>query len=308
MFEWRSCRVAGVKWVTGMKNYSIWILEYGFTSTFPRGITLHGAFEESVHFSYGYALIKGAGVVAMVDVGFDNVAYGKELNDRFGVENWHSPGVVLGSCGVKPEDVTHVFVTHAHFDHFGGADHFSNAKFFIQERELSKWVWAMSLDRKLRWLTAAIDPADIMRSIGLAREGRLVCVEGVVEDVLPGIDLFPAHDTHTPGSQYVVVRNDGEKQSSDAWVLAGDLVYCFENLTGTDPNDPGYVPIGLAAGSQTNLLLTTHEMLAHVGDEAKRVIPVHEPRLRDVFPSRLSDLGLCIVEITLGDQQISRVG
>jgi len=70
-----------------MKRYSIWVLEYGFTSTFPRGIALHGAFNETIRFSYGYVLIKGNGVVAMVDVGFDNIAYGKELNDRFGVES-----------------------------------------------------------------------------------------------------------------------------------------------------------------------------------------------------------------------------
>lgn len=290
-----------------MKRYSIWVLEYGFTSKFPRGIALHGVFDETIRFSYGYVLIKGDGVVAMVDVGFDNVAYGKELNDRFGVENWHSPSEVLSSCGVTPEDVTHVFVTHAHFDHFGGADHFPNAKFFIQEKELSRWVWALSLDRKLRWLTAAIDPADIMRAIKLAREGRLVSVDGALQDVLPGIDLYPAHDTHTAGSQYILVRNDGEEQSSDAWVLAGDLVYCFENLTGNDPGDRSYVPIGLAAGSQTNLLLTTHEMLTHVGGEAERVIPVHEARLKDVFPSKLSAAGLQIVEIALGDGQVSQV-
>lgn len=290
-----------------MKRYSIWVLEYGFTSTFPRGIALHGAFDETIRFSYGYVLIKGDGIVAMVDVGFDNVAYGKELNDRFGVENWRSPSEVLSSCGVTPKDVTHVFVTHAHFDHFGGADHFPNAKFYIQENELSKWIWALSLDRKLRWLTAAIDPADIMRAVKLARDGRLVCVDGALEDVLPGIDLYPAHDTHTAGSQYVLVRNDGEKQSSDAWVLAGDLVYCFENLTGNDPGDRGYVPIGLAVGSQTNLLLTSQEMLTHVGGEAQRVIPVHEARLKDVFPSKMSAAGLQVVEVTLGDGQVSQV-
>jgi glyoxylase-like metal-dependent hydrolase (beta-lactamase superfamily II) len=291
-----------------MKTYSIWVLEYGFTSKFPRGITLHGAFDEVVRFSYGYALIKGNGVVAMVDVGFDNVAYGKVLNDRFGVENWHSPVEVLRSCGVAPGDVTHVFITHAHFDHFGGADHFPNARFYIQERELTKWVWAMSLDHKFRWLTAAIDPGDIMRSIRFAQEGRLVCVNGALEDVLPGVDLVPAFDTHTPGSQFVVVRNDGKKQSKDAWVLAGDLVYCLENVKGLDADDAGYVPIGLAAGSQTNLLLATHEMLARVGGEEERVIAVHEPRLKDIYPSRASELGLQIVEVALGSGQPSRVG
>lgn len=290
-----------------MGDYSIWVLEYGYTSEFPKGVVVHGAFNESVRFSYAYVLIKGNGYVAMVDVGFDNTAYGKELNDRFGVENWHSPRDVLAGCGVKPEDVTHVFITHAHFDHLGGADLFPNATFYIQEQELAKWVWAMALDRKFRWLTAAIDPSDIMRAVNLAREGRLVCVDGAREDVLPGIDLYPAHDTHTAGSQYVLIRNDGKRQSDDAWVLAGDLVYRFENLVGNEPDDPSYVPIGLAAGSQTNLLLTTHEMMGKVGHEATRVIPVHEARLKDTFPSRLTPVGLHITEVTLGKGQSSCV-
>ncbi len=290
-----------------MGIYSIWVLEYGYTSSFPKGVTLHGAFNESARFSYAYVLIKGPGVVAMVDVGFDNVAYGKELNDRFGVENWKSPRQVLGSCGVRPEDVTHVFVTHAHFDHLGAADHFPNATFYIQEKELTKWVWAMSLDRKFRWLTAAVDPGDIIRAINIARQGRLVCIDGACEDVLPGIDLHPAYDTHTAGSQYVLIRNDGSKASADSWILAGDLIYCFENLTGTDDSDPAYVPIGLAMGSQTNLLLIADEMVRKAGGEAKRVIPVHEARLKDAFPSRLTEDGLHITEISLGASQTSCV-
>lgn len=290
-----------------MGDYSIWVLEYGYTSVFPKGIAVHGAFGESIRFSYSYVLIKGNGHVAMVDVGYDNKAYGKELNDRFGVENWHSPRDVLAGCGVTPEDVTHVLVTHAHFDHFGGADHFPNATFYIQEKELTTWVWAMALDRKFRWLTAAIDANDVMRAVSLAREGRLVCVDGAREDVLPGIDLFPAHDTHTAGCQYVLVRNDGKRETSDGWILAGDLVYRFENLVGDDENDPSYQPIGLATGSQTNLLLATHEMLGKVGGEARRVIPVHEARLKDRFPSRRTPAGLHITEVTLGKGQASCV-
>jgi glyoxylase-like metal-dependent hydrolase (beta-lactamase superfamily II) len=292
-----------------MGDYSIWVLEYGYTTEFPKSVVINGAHNQgTLKFSYAYVLIKGRGCVAMVDVGFDNTAYGKELNDRFGVENWHSPHNVLSGCGVTPEDVTHVFVTHAHFDHFGGADLFPNATFFIQEQELAKWVWAMALDRRFRWLTAAIDPSDIMRAVNLARMGRLVCVEGVREDVLPGIDLYPAHDTHTAGSQYVLVRNDGKRQTQDGWILAGDLVYRLENLVGTEEGDPSYVPIGLATGSQTKLLLTTHEMLGKVGGEAKRVIPVHEARLKDIFPSRLTKAGLHITEVTLAADQSSCVG
>jgi glyoxylase-like metal-dependent hydrolase (beta-lactamase superfamily II) len=291
-----------------MSDYSIWVLEYGYTSEFPKSVLLDGAHNEgTVKFSYAYVLIKGKNCVAMVDVGYDNVAYGRELNDRFGVENWHSPQDVLAGCGVTPEDVTHVFITHAHFDHLGAADLFPNATFYIQQQELAKWVWAMALDRRFRWLTAAIDPSDIIRAVSLARAGRLVSVEGVRENVLPGIDLYPAFDTHTPGSQYVLVRNGGTQGTSDGWILAGDLVYRFDNLTGVDENDVSYTPIGLATGSKTNLLLAMDEMVGKVGGDPKRVIPVHEARLKDVYPSRRSANGLHITELALGSGHTSCV-
>lgn len=291
-----------------MGDYSIWVLEYAYSTYFPKSGVVYGAHNQgTIKLSYSYVLIKGRGHVAMVDVGYDNTAYGKVLNDRFGVENWHSPRDVLRGCGVTPEEVTHVFVTHAHFDHLGGADLFPNATFYIQENELAKWVWAMALDRRFRWLMGATDPHDIIRAVDLARKGQLVCVNGVQEDVLPGIDLYPAHDTHTAGSQYVLVRNDSKRQTADGWILAGDLVYQFENLVGTEQDDPCYLPVGLAYGSQTNLLLTTHEMIGKVGGETKRVIPVHEERLKDTFPSRLTSEGLRLIEVTLGDGQQSCV-
>ena len=66
----------------------------------------------------------------------------------------------------------------------------------------------------------------------------MIVVDGDRDDVLPGIDLRLAADTHTFGSMYVTVRNDGARESQDAWVFAGDNVYTYDNLTGLDPNDP----------------------------------------------------------------------
>jgi glyoxylase-like metal-dependent hydrolase (beta-lactamase superfamily II) len=223
------------------------------------------------------------------------------------VSNWHSPQEVLAECGVAPQDVTHVFITHAHFDHMGGIDLFPNATFFIQQRELAGWITTMALGRKFRSLMGGIDPSDILRLVELARDGRLVAVDGVRENILPHIDLHPAFDTHTPGSQYVVVRNSGDGESGDTWVLAGDLVYKHENLHGGDEADPFYVPVGLATGSQTKLVMTSDEMLQRVGGEITRVIPVHEDRLKEFFPSRQSERGLQIVELTLRKADASAV-
>ena len=84
-------------------------------------------------------------------------------------------------------------------------------------------------------------------------------------------------------------------------VKVSDNVYTYDNLTGLDPNDPYLVPIGLATGSQSNLLFSSAEMLKAVGGEHKRVIPVHEDRLKTVFPSRATAAGLHVVELALAD-------
>jgi len=69
----------------------------------------------------------------------------------------------------------------------------------------------------------------------------------------------------------------------------------------------GYVPVGLAVGSQENLVMATEAMMKSVGYEARRVIPVHEERLKDRFPSRITADGLRISEICLADGEKSRV-
>ena len=291
-----------------MSDYSIWVLEYAYVPKYHMSGIIYGAHNEGYRkLPYGYVLIKGKDRVAMVDVGFNNKDLGAKFGSMFGVENWHSPREILAQCDVTPEQVTDIFVTHAHFDHIGGTGDFPNATYYIQEQELSKWIWAMSLGRKFSFVTGAIDPADIMRMVSAAKDGRLVAVDGDRENVLPGIDLHPSFDSHTWGSMFVTVRNDGKAESADSWVFAGDLVYCMENLRGRNENDGMYIPVGLAVGSQMNLLMTTDRMLGMVGNDVRRVIPVHEERLKDMFPSRLNKEGLQVIVICMAKGDKSRV-
>lgn len=291
-----------------MANYSIWVMEYAHVLEQATSLFVYGAHNQGHRkMPYGYIVIKGRGQTAMVDVGYNHKAYGQVLADSYGVRNWQPPRAVLAECGVSPDEVSSVFITHAHFDHMGNIEEFPNATFYMQERELSKWVWSMSLERRFRWLMLGIDPADILRAVDLARQGRLVCVDGDREDVLPGIDLHAAFDTHTWGSMYVRVRNDLAVESADSWVFAGDLVYSHDNLRGTDASDPQYVPVGLATGSQFTLIMTSEEMVKKTGGDYSRVVPVHEERLKDIFPSRITKAGLRITELALADGEVSRV-
>jgi N-acyl homoserine lactone hydrolase len=291
-----------------MSAYSIWVMEYANVMQQANSMFIYGAHNQGYRkMPYGYIVIKGQGRTMMVDVGYNHEAYGKVLAASYGVEHWQPPHTVLAECGVTPAEVSTIFITHCHFDHMGNMDAFPNATFYIQERELSKWVWSMSLERRFRWLMLGIDPADIMRTVDLARQGRLVCVDGDRENVMPGIDLRAAFDTHTWGSMYVTVRNDLALTSADSWVFAGDLVYSHENLVGSDPADPQYIPIGFGMGSQFNLIMTSEEMIKRAGGDHQRVIPVHEEALRDLFPSRIAGTGLRITELALADGEQSRV-
>jgi len=292
-----------------MGDYSIWVLDYAAVNQFPQAVMLYGPWHSGIrNLPYAYALLKGKGEVILIDTGYDHKEYGKYLADLYGVSNYHGPAEVLAECGVTPADVTRVLITHAHFDHMGGLDLFPNATFYIQKRELDKWVWALTLGPEYRFLVGAADPADIMKATRLAREGRMVVVDGDAEDILPGIDLHLAADTHTYGSMYVTIRNDGARNSQDVWVFAGDNIYTYDNLTGLDKNDPQLVPIGLAVGSQSNLIFCSADMLKATGGEVKRVIPIHEDRLKETFPSRRTKADLHVVELALAKGEASRVG
>jgi hypothetical protein len=106
---------------------------------------------------------------------------------------------------------------------------------------------------------------------------------------------------------YVHVRNDGSANAANSWVFCGDLAYTMENLRGPDLADPQYIPIGLATGSQFNLIMTTEAMVKAVNGDCQRVIPVHEERLRDLYPSRITKTGLRITELALAEGEPSRV-
>jgi N-acyl homoserine lactone hydrolase len=294
-----------------MANYSIWVLEYAYVPNYHVSGIIYGYHNQGYRkLPYCYVLIKGKRHAAMVDVGYNHKEFGGYLGDKFGVINWHSPSEVLKECSLRPEDIDTVFVTHAHFDHFGNVDDFPKAKFYIQEREIAKWVWAMSLPERMQWMMVAIDPGDVLRGVELAKNKRLATVNGDLVNVLPGIDLHPAYDSHTFGSMWVEVRNDGKSTSQDTWVLAGDLIYVYENLSSSGDVvgvEKIYNPVGLAVGSQMNLVLATEAMMQAVNYEERRVIPVHEERLKEVFPSRITKDGLRISEICLADDEPSLV-
>lgn len=285
-------------------GYSIWVLEYSHVLEYPESGVIYGQHNKGHRkMPYGYVYLRGNGHHIMVDVGFNNSAYGAELGTRFGVTGWQSPTVVLDEVGVRPEDIDTVIVTHAHFDHFGNITAFPSATFYLQERELTQWVWALALPGNQQYISTGIDPDDVLRGVELAKNRRLRLVRGDVANILPGINLWAAHDTHTFGCMFVEVQaGEGEDES---FILAGDNVYAYENIEGID-GDGMIRPVGLSIDTSKGVR-TIAQMLDLVGGQTKRIIPVHENRLPDVFPSRGTDHGLHVTEVHRCEDQKSYV-
>lgn len=288
-----------------MGTHSIWVLEYSRSPVHPVSGVFYGAHNQgTMNLPFAYILIKSRDAVVLVDVGHDAADFGGKIANSIGVAGWTGPDIVLKECGVRPQDVTHVILTHAHFDHIGGLKFFPNAKIFIQKKELESWMWILAKGSRFRSLQAGLNPADILYLTQANIEGRLELVDGERENLLPGIHLYPAFDTHTAGSQYVVVQTG---QGHDKIVLSGDVVYTYKNLNGGDANDPCFVPPGLANGSQTRLIESAEEMLGMVGNDERRIIPMHEEQLSKLYPSRVTERALTLVEVCLADGEHSRV-
>ena len=266
-------------------------MEFAAVPNYPLSGLIYGMHNQGTRkLPYCYVVIKGQGQLAMVDVGYNHKALRRGAGQHVRRARLASAARSAGrnrhrSPRTSPTSSSRT----AHFDHMGNIEDFPNATFYMQERELSKWVWTMSLERRFRWLMLGIDPADIMRAVDLARQGRLVCVDGDRENVLPGVDLHAAFDTHTWGSH---VRDGPQRSRAEFPRQLGSSAATWpirtKTCAATIPTIPSTFPIGLATGSQFNVIMTAEKMVKSVGGDVNRVIPPHEERLKDLYPSRIT--------------------
>ncbi|HMA22374.1 MAG TPA: N-acyl homoserine lactonase family protein [Gemmatimonadaceae bacterium] len=207
-------------------------------------------------------LLKGSdGRNVLVDAGFHR--------DDF-VRRWHptdyaTPSDAVSRLGVQPDDVTDVIISHVHWDHLDGVDLFPKARVWIQREEFEH-----HLDSAGTVKDRAIDAGDAKVLAEIARQGRLMLIDGDAKEILPGITVYTG-GKHTYASQYASVRS-----SAGTVVVASDNAYLYENLA-------RHVPIAQTLDSISNL--AAQRRMQTIASDPRLIVPGHDPIVFERFPT-----------------------
>jgi len=212
-------------------------------------------------------LLKGStGKRVLIDSGF----YRQKFLDQWKPQNFRSPADAVAAAGVKPEDITDVIITHAHWDHVDGADLFPKATIWIQRDEYTYYTGEGWHARNTH---GGIDPDDMLALLKINTEGRLRFVNGDDQEILPGIRCYIG-GKHTWQSQYV-----GVQTAAGTAVFTSDNVYLYENL------DKG-APIAQTLDAASNL--KAQDRIRSLAASPSLIVPGHDPAVFERF-ERVAD-------------------
>lgn len=177
---------------------------------------LYDAFYENI--GIDPILIRSDNAIILLDAGL-----GQGLDTKKRNPNISNIVTNLEVFDLKPEDVTHVVLTHLHQDHTGGlayADSSSkivttlpNATIYVQKKE---WDFALEMiDEKNELADLTFDLDNLYRMVS---NGQIYFIEDDNFEIVPGVDAIRTGG-HTPGHQIVRIRDSGET----AYYL-GDLI------------------------------------------------------------------------------------
>lgn len=156
-------------------------------------------------------------IVAVIECGI-GARWDAKKRTIYGIEAATGLAESLARCGVRPEQVTHVVASHAHWDHFGAAvverggalaPLFPNARHYLPKIEIAN---ALNPDhvRRASYRAEDVEP--------LARAGLLVAYEGSAE-IVPGLR---AHVLGGHSDGVAVITLDEERD--DGAIFWSDIV------------------------------------------------------------------------------------
>jgi glyoxylase-like metal-dependent hydrolase (beta-lactamase superfamily II) len=208
-------------------------------------------------------LLKGSnGRRILVDSGF----YRQKFIDRWKPRDFRNPADAVAAAGVRPEEITDVIISHAHWDHVDGADLFPKATIWIQREEYEYYTGAAWHARNTH---GGVDEDDVLALVRINMQGRLRFVDGDAQEPVPGVRCYTG-GKHTWASQYVAADAAGGRV-----VLTSDNVYLYENLERR-------AAIAQTLDAASNL--KAQERIRSLASGPAFIVPGHDPAVFERYP------------------------
>ena len=243
-------------------TYDVYAVRYATIPNFRASGLLEGADTgRRIDIAMTVWLLKGPdGRNILVDAGF----YRDNFVRQWKPVDFEKPSDAVARAGVKAEDVTDIIVSHVHWDHLDGVDLFPNARVWIQREEFEH-----HLDSAGTVKDRAINAADAKALAEIAKQGRVMLVEGDAKEIIPGIRVYTG-GKHTFASQLATVNT-----ASGTVVIASDNMYLYENMA-------RHVPIAQTLDRESNL--RTQDRMKTLASNQRLIIPGHDPDVFVRFP------------------------
>jgi glyoxylase-like metal-dependent hydrolase (beta-lactamase superfamily II) len=249
--------------------YEAFAVRFGVLPAFAvSGLVVGAERERKLDIPVMVWLLKGSdGRNVLIDSGF----YRQKFLEQWKPRDYRTPAAAVEVAGVKPDAITDVVISHAHWDHVDGADLFPKATIWIQRAEYEYYTGEAWQARSSH---GGVDADDMLALLKINTEGRLRFVEGDDREVVPGVRCYIG-GKHTHESQFCTVQT-----AEGTVVFTSDNVYLYENF---DRHAPIAQTVDGEAGRTSNL--QAQDRAKSLASDPKLIVPGHDPAVFERFES-----------------------
>ena len=242
--------------------YEIYAIKYAWRNATRPMHFVHGdPHDTPMPMDYFVWLIRNAERSVVVDTGFN-----AEMAKKRGRTFVRMPSEGLSMLGLQKKDVSEIVITHLHYDHVGTFYDFPNARFHLQEAEMS---YATGRYMTYPPFGRSYEPDEVCGMVRALFDGRLNLVDGEVS-IAPGITLHKIGG-HTAGVQCLRVW------TRRGWVVvASDTSHYYEHF-----ESYRIFPTTFNLGD----VVKGYETLRRLADSIKHIVPGHDPLVMQRYPA-----------------------
>ena len=238
-------------------TYEVYAIRFGTLPQFRvSGLVAGADAERRLDIPVMVWLLKGSdGKRVLIDSGF----YRQKFIDQWKPQNFRSPADAVAAAGVKPEEITDIIISHAHWDHVGGADLFPKATVWIQRDEYRYYTGEAWHARNTH---GGVDPEDM---VGAAADQHRRAPALRQRRRSGG----PARDSllhRRPPHPCVAVRRRAD--GGGTAVFTSDNMYLYENLEKR-------APIAQTLDAASNL--AAQDRIRGLASDVSLIVPGHDP-------------------------------